>query len=61
MATKRASSVSGLVKTFCTASAVANCMVPPQVAAAQKYLIKLITDMSNAVLDQDTVDILEYR
>ncbi len=57
----RASSVSGLVKTFCTAEDVENCMVLPHAAEVQKYLMELITNIVKAVLEQDTGNMLEYR
>ena len=40
---------------------VAQICVSPQAAAAKKFPMQMITDMANAVLDQNSGEMLEYQ
>ena len=52
---------STMARALCAAVAVTNCCVAPQKAAARTFPLQVFQHMANAVLDQETGEMLEYR
>ena len=53
--------MTNIARDFCAAAAVANCCESARSAAARRFSAATFHSMANAVLDQDTGEMLEYR